>query len=99
MENINKENPRYEMAVERVKKIKNFYSGLLVFAIVFAVVYGVKFFKYGFPQKLGETRVSWIFIIWGLVLAIKGVKLFFFNSDWENDMINKEIKKQSNGNY
>lgn len=30
MENINKENPRYEMAVERVKKIKNFYSGLLV---------------------------------------------------------------------
>ena len=40
-----------------------------------------------------------IFIIWGLVLAIKGIKLFFFNSDWENDMINKEIKKQSNGNY
>ncbi len=99
MENINKENPRYEMAVERVKKIKNFYSGLLVFAIVFAVIYGAKFFKHGFPQNLGEMQVSWIFIIWGLVLAIKGVKLFFFNSDWENDMINKQIKNQNNGNY
>ena len=99
MENINKENPRYEMAVERVKKIKKFYTGILVFAFVFTVVYGIKFFKNGFPQNFGETRVSWIFIIWGLVLAIKGVKLFFFNSDWENDMINKEIKKQSNGNY
>ncbi len=99
MENINKENPRYEMAVERVKKIKKFYTGILVFAIVFAVVYGIKFFKNGFPQNLGEMRVSWIFIIWGLILTIKGAKLFLFNSDWENDMINKEIKKQNNGNY
>ncbi|WP_313099636.1 2TM domain-containing protein [Epilithonimonas sp.] len=99
MENINKENPRYVMAVERVQKIKKFYTGILAFAIVFAVVYGIKFFKNGFPQNLGEMQVSWIFIIWGLILAIKGVKLFFFNSDWESDMINKEIKKQNNGNY
>lgn len=99
MENINKENLRYEMAVERVAKIKKFYKGILIFAIVFGVVYGIKFFKHGFPQNLGELQVSWIFIIWGLILTIKGIKLFFFNSDWENDMINKEIKKQSNGNY
>lgn len=99
MEHINKDNPRYAMAVERVQKIKKFYSGLIVFAIVFGVVYGIRFFRQGFPQNLGDMHVSWIFIIWGLILAIKGVKLFFFNSDWENDMINKEIKKQSNGNY
>jgi len=99
MEHINKDNPRYAMAVERVQKIKKFYSGLIVFAIVFGVVYGIRFFKHGFSQNLGDMHVSWIFIIWGLILAIKGVKLFFFNSDWENDMINKEIKKQSNGNY
>lgn len=97
MENINKENPRYSMAVERVQKIKKFYSGLIVFAIVFGVIYGVKFFKHGFPQNLEEIKISWVFIIWGLILAIKGVKLFLFNSDWENDMINKEIKKQNNG--
>ncbi|MPS74606.1 MAG: 2TM domain-containing protein [Chryseobacterium sp.] len=99
MEHINKENPRYAMAVERAQKIKKFYSGILVFAIVFGVVYGVRFFKNGFPQNLGEMHVSWIFIIWALILTIKGLMLFFFNSDWENDMINKEIKKQNNGNY
>jgi hypothetical protein len=99
MEHINKENPRYAMAVERVQKIKKFYTGILVFAIIFGVVYGAKFFKHGFPENLGDMHISWIFIIWGLVLAIKGVKLFFFNSDWENDMISKEIKKQNNGNY
>ena len=99
MENINRENPRYATAVERVHKIKKFYTGILVFAIVFGIVYGIKFFKHGFLQNLGEMQVSWIFIIWGLILAIKGIKLFFFNSDWENDMINKEMKKQNNGNY
>ena len=99
MEIINKENSRYEMAVERVRKIKKFYTGILVFAIAFGIVYGIKFFKHGFPQNLGEMQVSWIFIIWGLILAIKGIKLFFFNSDWENDMINKELKKQNDGNY
>ena len=99
MENINRENPRYATAVERVQKIKKFYTCVLVFAIVFGIIYGIKFFKQGFPQNLGEMQVSWIFIIWGLILAIKGIKLFFFNSDWENDMINKEMKKQSNGNY
>ncbi|MCG2793883.1 MAG: 2TM domain-containing protein [Weeksellaceae bacterium] len=98
MENKN-EQLRYELAAERVKKIRKFYTGMLVFAIVFGFVYGIRFYKHGFPQNLGEMHVSWIFIIWGLILAIKGVKLFFFNSDWEKDMINKEIKKQNNGNY
>lgn len=98
MEN-NKDNQRYEMAVERVKKIKRFYSGILVFVIVLGVVYGVRFYKNGFPENLGEMHVSWIFIIWGVILAVKGAKLFLFNSDWENDMIKKEIKKQNNGNY
>lgn len=95
MENNNQQ--RYEVAAERVQKIKKFYTGVLVFIVVFGVIYGIKFFKHGFPQNLGEMQVSWIFIIWGLILAIKAVKLFLLNSDWENDMINKEIKKQNNG--
>ena len=99
MEIINKENPHYDVAVERVRKIKKFYTAILVFTIVFLIVYGIKFFKHGFPQNLGEMQVSWIFLIWGLILAIKGIKLYFFNYDWENDMINKELKKQNNGNY
>lgn len=98
MENIKTENQRYELAVERVKRIKKFYTGILVFAIVFAIVYGIKFFRQGFPENLGQMHISWVFIIWGLILAIRGIKLFFFNTDWENDMINKEIKKQNHGN-
>ena len=82
MEN-NNEKIHYEMAVERVRKIRKFYTGILVFAIVFGVVYGIRFFKHGFLQNLEEMQVSWIFVIWGLILAVKGFKLFFFNSDWD----------------
>jgi len=96
MENNSKQ--RYEIAVERVKQIKKFYTGVLVFAIVFGAVYGIKFVKSGF-NYLSFSEVSIVFLVWGLILAIKGAKLFLFNSDWENDMINKELKKQNNGNY
>lgn len=97
MEN-NKENYRYEIAAERVRKIKKFYTSVAVFIIIFGLIYGARFLKNDFPGNLGDMNVSWIFIIWGLILTIKGIKLFFFNSDWENDMINKEMKKQNNGN-
>lgn len=97
MENIN-EKLRYQMASERVSKIKKFYTSLAVFFIVLFLLYGFKYLKYGFPNW-SNMQFSAIFAIWGLILAIRGIKLFFFNSDWEKDMINKELKKQSNGNY
>ncbi len=97
MEN-NNSRIHYEIAVERVKNIRKFYTSVVVFIIIFGVIYGIRFFKYGF-SNLDHIQVSWIFIIWGLLLAIRGFKLFFLNSDWEKEMINKELKKQNNGNY
>lgn len=97
MEN-NNEQLRYELAAERVKKIRKFYTSLAVFFIVLVLLYGSRFLKYGFPNW-SDLQFSAIFAIWGLILAIRGIKLFFFNSDWEKDMINKELKKQNNGNY
>lgn len=97
MEN-NNEQLRYELAAERVKKIRKFYTSLGIFFIVLIILYGSKFLKYGFPNW-SDLQFSAIFAVWGLILAIRGIKLFFFNSDWEKDMINKELKKQNNGNY
>jgi len=97
MEN-NNEQLRYELAAERVKKIRKFYTSLAVFFIVLVLLYGSRFLKYGFPHW-SDLQFSAIFAIWAMILAIRGVKLFFFNSDWEKDMINKELKKQNNGNY
>ena len=97
MEN-NNEQLRYELASERVKKIRKFYTSLALFFIVLVLLYGSKFLKYGFPNW-SDLQFSVIFAIWGLILAIRGFKLFFFNSDWEKDMISKELKKQDNGNY
>lgn len=97
MENNNKQ-AQYELAAERVKKIRKFYTGIAVFLIVLVLSYGNQFFYHGFPNW-SNLQFSFVFAIWGLIIAIRGIKLFFFNSDWEKDMINKELKKQNNGNY
>lgn len=97
MEN-NNEQLRYELAAERVKKVRKFYTSLAVFFIVLVLLYGSKLLKYGFPNW-SDLQFSAIFAIWGFILVIRGIKLFFFNSEWENEMINKELKKQNNGNY
>ncbi|WP_379967340.1 2TM domain-containing protein [Epilithonimonas sp. UC225_85] len=97
MEN-NKEKFHYEMAAERVRKIKKFYTGMTIFSLVFVLVYGNRLLKGEFSLWYDFNGFA-IFAIWGLILAFKGFKLFLFNPEWEKDMINKELKKQSNGNY
>ena len=93
----NRENINYELAQERVKKLKNFYKSLTIFLFVITAVAIIKFYKYGF-ENLGNLKISAVFIVWGIILAVKAAKLFFFNSDWERDMINKELKKHNDGN-
>lgn len=97
MEN-NNEKLRYEFALERVAQIKKFYTSVAMFFIVLFVLYGAKYIKYGFPNW-SNFHFSVIFVIWGLILAIKGFKLFILNAEWEKEMINKELKKQNNGNH
>lgn len=91
MEKIN-EDKNYEMAKQRVVKLKNFYSNLIVFIIVFFLFYGSKFLKFD-TEYWSKIQINIIFIIWGLVLLIKGLNLFLFGSNWENRKINEITKK------
>jgi len=94
MENITES--QYQAAKSRVDSIKKFYRGALVFIIVFCAVSLFRFYKTG--DFLPATRISLIFVIWGIILTVKAVKLFLLNTGWENDMLKKELKKQQNGN-
>jgi hypothetical protein len=37
---------------------------------------------------------SILLLIWGAVLAMKAVKLFIFNADWEKRTLEEELKKE-----
>ena len=48
--------------------------------------------------NFGFGRISIIFWIWGIILAVKAVKLFVLDYDWERKTIEKNNKKEGNGN-
>ncbi|SKB99578.1 2TM domain-containing protein [Soonwooa buanensis] len=96
MENI-KEKVAFEIASERVKAIKKFYTSLAIFIVVSMAIVFWHFQKTGnFEVNLGR---SFIIIVWAIILAVRAIKLFLLNSDWEKDMLNKELKKDQNNGY
>lgn len=97
MENYTKEEIDYSFAKETVQKMKKFYVSLVFFLVLFAVYSFRRFYVTGDIVFLDQRNISVIFWIWGLILAIKAAKLFFFNGNWERKMLNKELKQNSHG--
>ena len=97
MENLTQKETDYSLAKERVNQMKKFYGNLAVFIVVFAVYSFRRYYKTGEIAFLDYKGVSVIFWIWGIVLATKAFKIFFFNNGWERKMIDKELKKENNG--
>ena len=96
MENQDLNKMKYEAAREHVAKIRTFGINVLVFCIVFLFfnrenIFHLNEFNFGFG------RVSIIFWIWGIILAVKAVKLFVFDYDWERKMNEKNLKNNQNG--
>ena len=87
----------YSIARDRVHQLKKFYGSLLLFVLVFTGFLLWKYYKnngdLGDINFLEFNNWSAIFLIWGLILILKAIKLFFFNQDWERRMMDKELKK------
>ncbi|MGG5209337.1 2TM domain-containing protein [Chryseobacterium sp. MIQD13] len=82
----------YNSAYERVSQLKKFYKSLLWFGIVAGIIFFDDIFENG---RIGFSLFdgSVILVIWGIILTVKAVKLFLFDTEWENDIIEKEMKK------
>ena len=83
----------YETAHTRTHNIRKFYKSIFIF-VLFAVLI--------IPDDIfGEEMIRFhlfdrytILAIWGFIILVKAVKLFLFDSEWEKDMIEKELKKE-----
>ena len=91
MDNQDLEKIKYEAAREHVTRIRKFAVSLVVFIIFFLIFNGTDIFKFN-DFNFGFGKVSIIFWIWGIILAVKAVKLFVFDYDWERKTIEKYMK-------
>lgn len=83
----------YNQAYERVNQIKKFYKNLMWFGIVAVIIYFNDIFENG---KIDFTQFngSIILTIWGIILIVKAIKLFVFNTDWERKILEEEMRKE-----
>lgn len=82
----------YHQAEQRVKKLRKFYKGIFWFAIISGFVFFDDIFEKGvFDFSLFDGSI--ILGIWAAILAVKAVKLFIFDSEWEKEVMEKEMKK------
>ena len=84
----------YANAQERIKKISKLYRNATWFAIIFIVYFFNQFFRED-NFDLSQFHISAIFIIWGLILSIRGINLFVFSPEWEKEIIEKEMIKEN----
>ena len=93
----------YEMAVKRVKKLKGFYTHLLVYILVnlFICIINVRDLKPGESYFHWENFITAFF--WGIGLAAHGFGVFvpeiIFGKDWEERKIKELMEKEKNHNW
>lgn len=93
MENQQSEQIKYEAAKKHVTKIRKFGVSVLVFCLFFIIFNGKDIFRYN-DLNFGFGDVSLLFWIWGIILAVKAVKLFVFDYHWERKTIDKIMKNK-----
>lgn len=85
----------YQTAQQRVKELKSFYKNCMWFGIVALFIFTRRFVKYGdFTEAISTGSI--ILTIWGIIIAVKAVKLFVLNSEWEEKVLQNEINKSKN---
>lgn len=77
---------------QKVKELKSFYKNCMWFGIVAFIIYTRRFIEFGeFAEAISTGSI--ILTVWGIIIAIKAVKLFVLNSEWEEKTFQNEINK------
>ena len=90
----------YRLAYKRMKKIKGFYTHLLVFILVNAFIIFNECFDKESLTPLTQIKTYSTLFFWGIGLVAHGFSVFgrelFFGSDWEERKINEYMKNEQN---
>ncbi len=101
--NSNQDQEAYKMAKQKVKKIKGFYTHLLVYLLVntFIIVLNIKELDEGESYFQFHNFTTAFF--WGIGLVAHGfsvfVPYFIFGKDWENKKIKEFMNKEKNDKW
>ena len=103
MENKFIENDKYERASKRVKRIKGFYSHLLVYIIVNLMIVVINIQNLDVGESYFHWRNFTTLGFWGIGLLAHGMSVFMpdivLGKNWEERKIKEYMDKQKNNRW
>lgn len=99
---IDSPDARYDIAYKRVKRIKGFYTHLIVYLCVNGFIIFVNSNDLSPGESYFKMENFFTAFFWGIGLLAHGLSvfghLFFFGSDWEEKKIQEFMDKDKNNN-
>jgi len=97
------EQSKYENAVKRVKKIKGFYSHLLVYIVINIMILIVNVQNLDKAESYISLENFSTALFWGIGLAAHGLSVFgpnfILGQNWEEKKINELMEKEKNNKW
>lgn len=98
--NNNPEKQAYEVARQKVKKLKGFYTHLIVYTLVNAFVLVTKYKNLDAGENFLTFKTFSLMFYWGIGLVAHAfstfVPHFAFGKDWEDRKLKQFMDKENN---
>ena len=94
---------KYQQALKRVKKIKGFYSHLMVYIVINTMLLIVNYKNMDANENFWRWQTFNTFLFWGIGLLAHGFSVFMpgmlMGKDWEEKKINELMEKEKNNKW
>ena len=94
---------QYEKALKRVKKIKGFYTHLLVYIVINIMIVILNIQNLDKGESYFEAGNFFTAFFWGIGIVAHGFSVFgpniFFGKNWEERKIKELMEKEKNSKW
>ena len=101
--NMTSEELKYQQALKRVKKIKGFYSHLLVYIVINTMLLVVNYNNSGDNENFWRWQTFNTVFFWGIGLTAHGLSVFLpsfmMGKDWEEKKIKELMEKEKQNKW
>lgn len=101
--NLTPEEVKYQQALKRVKRIKGFYTHLMIYIVINTGILIANYSSNGHNENFWEWQSFSTAFFWGIGLLAHGMSVFMPNmlmgKDWEERKINELMEKEKNNKW
>jgi hypothetical protein len=103
MNNLNSEELKYQQALKRVKRIKGFYTHLMIYIVINTGLLIANYYNGGHNDNFWRWQTFNTVFFWGIGLVAHGMSVFMpgiiMGKDWEERKIKELMEKEKQSKW